>query len=368
VAGAGPTPARRHDESPQPVPFPVPLDVRSVALTGIFLLAVIYTLYFARSFIIPLVVVLLLDSLFSPVVRRFKRAGLPDGITAALIVLALVGTLGWGLYRLSGPAADWVSRAPESLKKVESKLRDLRKPVEQVSRTAAQVERLTDMDASRTMKVELKGRTLMEAVFGSTQAVVGATALVLVLLYFTLASGDLFLSKVIKVLPTLQDKKRAVQIARETEDQISSYLTTVTIINIVFGAMVALAMSLLGMPNPMLWGVIAAVTNYIPYLGAVVSMIVLGLAALLHFETAREAALVPATFFALNLLEGYLLTPIFVGRQLALNPVVVFIGVLFWGWIWGVLGALLAVPILATLKIVCDHIEGLAPIGEFLGS
>ena len=147
----------------------------------------------------------------------------------------------------------------------------------------------------------------------------------------------------------------------------SSYLTTVTLINAAFGVMVGVAMYWLGMPNPVLWGVLAGVTNFIPYVGALLCMAVLAVVALVHFDTLGPALAVLAVFFVLNLVESYLLTPLVVGRQLSLNPVAVFVGVLFWGWIWGVMGALLAVPILAMAKIFCDRIEGLAPVGEFLG-
>jgi predicted PurR-regulated permease PerM len=170
-----------------------------------------------------------------------------------------------------------------------------------------------------------------------------------------------------KVLPRLSDKKRAVQIARETEDQISAYMVTVTVVNIVFGVVVGVVVKLQGMPNPVLWGVLAGVTNYIPYLGALAMAAILGLVALVHFETMTQAAMIPFVFLALNFFEGNIITPRLIGQRLALNPVVVFTSVLFWGWIWGVMGALMAVPIMAAIKIVCDHIEGLAPIGEFLG-
>jgi predicted PurR-regulated permease PerM len=356
-------------EKPTPSALPIPLDIRSIALTGLFVLAVLYTSYFARSFIVPVIVALLLEFLLSPLVRRLRRARVPEALSGAVIVLGLIAACAFTVYSLSGPAADWMRRAPESLEKVQSKLQKLRRPVEQVTRTAEQVEELTNISArsGRVLKVELQDRSFGEVVFGGTQELLGTALVVGVLLYFLLASGDLFLTKVIRVLPTLKDKKRAVQIARETEDQISHYLVTTTVINLAFGAVVAVAMRLLGMPNPLLWGALAAVTNFVPYLGGLAAMVVLAMVALVQFDDTGRALLVPATFLALNIVEGNIVTPMLVGRQLLLNPVVIFIGVLFWGWLWGIVGSLLAVPILATFKIVCDHIEGLAPVGEFLG-
>jgi predicted PurR-regulated permease PerM len=355
------------DEAPTPTPFPVRVDIRSVALTGIFVIGVFYTLYFARSFLVPLMVGLLLSFLFNPLVRRLRRARIPTSLSAATILLGVVATVGAALYGLSGPAASWVAQAPQALSTVETRLRKVMKPLERFTKTAEHVEKMTDMGEPGAPQVELKRDSLAATVFGGTQNFLGAALVVSVLVYFLLAAGDLFLTKLIKVLPRLSDKKRAVQIARETEDQISAYMVTVTVVNIVFGVVVGVVVKLQGLPNPVLWGVLAGITNYIPYIGALVMAAILGLAALMHFETTAQAAMVPAVFLVLNFVEGSIITPRLIGHRLALNPVVVFTSVLFWGWIWGVMGALMAVPIMAAIKIVCDHIEGLAPIGEFLG-
>jgi predicted PurR-regulated permease PerM len=300
-------------------------------------------------------------------VRRLKRARVPESVSATVILVALVGAVSYSAYALSGPASDWLARAPESLKSVESKLRKLRRPVEQVSKAAEQVEKAAAGAAADAVKVEIQGQTLASTLFGGTQAFLGSALVVAILFFFLLASGDLFLAKVIKVIPRLEDKKRAVQIARETEDQISSYLGTTTIINVIFGAVVAVAMWWLEMPNPALWGVVAGLTNFVPYLGGLVCLLVIGVVALVQFDSVGRALLVSGVFFALNTLEGNLITPLIVGRQLSLNPVVIFVSVLLWGWLWGIPGLLLAIPIMAAIKIMCDHIEGLGPIGEFLG-
>jgi predicted PurR-regulated permease PerM len=355
------------DERPLPVPFPVRVDVRSVALTGLFILAVFYSLYVGRSFFVPVVLALLLSFVFSPLVRRLKRARVPESVSATVILVALVGAVGYSAYALSGPASEWLARAPESVKSVESKLRKLRRPVEQVSKAAEQVEKAAAGGSADAVKVEIQGQTLASALFGGTQAFLGNALVVAILFFFLLASGDLFLAKVIKVIPRLEDKKRAVQIARETEDQISSYLGTTAAINVVFGAVVAVAMWWLEMPNPALWGVVAGLTNFVPYLGGLVCLLVIGVVALVQFDSIGRALLVSGVFFALNTLEGNLITPLIVGRQLSLNPVVIFVSVLLWGWLWGIPGLLLAIPIMAAIKIMCDHIEGLGPIGEFLG-
>jgi predicted PurR-regulated permease PerM len=355
------------DEPPKPVPFPLPLDIRSVSLTGLFILAVLYTLYFARAFLIPVVFALLLSQLLSPLVRGLRRVGLPDGAGAALVLAVFFGAVGFTAYRISGPATQWLMAAPQSIPKIQAKLATILRPMQRMSRTAEQVAEATDLDGHKTLQVELKDKSVSEVIFGGTQELVGTVIMVGLFLLLLLGSGDLFLGKVIKVLPRLSDKKKAVQIARDTQAQISSYLLTTTLVNAAFGAAVGVALWLLGMPNPALWGVVAGVTNFIPILGALACTAILAAVALVHFDSLGQALLVPAVFQVLNIFEGYYFTPKLVGRQLSLNPVVVFTAVLFWGWIWGISGALLAIPVTATVKIACDHIEGLSPLGEFLG-
>ena len=179
--------------------------------------------------------------------------------------------------------------------------------------------------------------------------------------------GDLFLQKLIKVLPLLQDKKKAVAIFRETESSISTYLVTVALVNAGLGLVVALVMRLVGMPNPLLWGTLAAVAEFVPYLGATTMLGILSLAGLATFPQLGHAFLVPGSYLAVNLIQANFVTPTVLGRRLTLNPVAILIGLVFWWWLWGVGGAFIAVPLLATFKIFCDHIESLASIGEFLG-
>jgi predicted PurR-regulated permease PerM len=342
-------------------------DARHVALVGLFVLAMLYTLHLARAFVLPIVLAILLDFLLSPLVRALRKVGLPEPAGAGIVMLGLVAVLVLGAFRLAGPASEYIALAPESIETVRTKLRAMRGSVEQVTDVAEQVERAAAGDESRAQQVEIKGPSLVRQLFGGTTAFLSAVTVVLFLTYFLLAVGDLFLQKLVGVLPQFKDKRVAVTIARETEAQISLYLFTTTGINIGVGLVTAIAMHLLGLPNAALWGVVAAVLNFIPYVGAVANTVLLALAAFVAFEDTGRALLVPGTFLALNLIESNLVTPMIYGNRMKLNTVALFIGLVFWWYIWGVPGAILAVPIMATLKIACDHIESLAPIGEFLG-
>jgi predicted PurR-regulated permease PerM len=344
------------------------MEVRSVAITGLFVLALFYTLYFARAFVLPIVFAVLLDFLLSPIVRGLKRVRIPEPVGAALVLLGLLGVLGIGVYTLSDPARVWVGRVPQTVAHAQERLRALRKPVEQVTKTAEKVEAATSMpNAGQAMQVVVRGPSLTERLFGTTQSIVTGAIEVFILLYFLLAAGDLFLQKLVDVLPRFRDKKRAVAIARETEASVSAYLFTVTLLNVGEGIAVGVAMWLIGLPNAVLWGVLAGLLEFMPYIGATVMTVVLALAGLTAFPTTGHGLLVPAVYLGINLVQSNLVSPFVLGYRLTLNPVAIFVGLVFWWWIWGVPGAFIAVPLLATFKIFCDHIELLAPIGEFLG-
>lgn len=339
---------------------------RSVGVTTLTVLALLYTAYFARPFLLPLAFALLLNFLFSPVVRALARWHIRPPLGAGLVVLALLGGLALGGYELSGPVQSWAEKAPDALATAQRKLRKLLRPIERASR---QMETATAVGAppATTPQVVVKPPSTVSRIVGVTQHFFAAALEVVILLYFLLAAGDLFLQKLIKVLPSQSDKQKAVEIARETEASISTYLLTAASVNVGEGAVVSLAMYLLGMPNPLLWGAMVAVLEFIPYLGAATAVAVLGLAAMTIFDNLGHALLVPGAFLLINLIQANLVSPLLLGHRLALNPVAILVGLAFWFWVWGIPGAFIAVPLLATFKIFCDHMQSLAAVGEFLG-
>jgi len=337
-------------------------------------LAVLYTLYFSRDFLLPIVFAVLLNFLFSPVVRWLARFRVPPPLGAGLIILAVLGLLGTGAFGLSGAVRDWAATAPATLKTAEIKLQKIIRPLQRASKTAEQVATAAGETATsagvktaKRAEVVVAGPSLAARVFGTTQRSVTSVLEVLILLYFLLAAGDLFLQKLIKVLPNLGDKRKAVQIAREIESSISTYLLTAASVNVAEGIVVGGVMYLWGMPNPALWGALVVLLEFVPYLGALAMVVILSIAALTTFANVGHALLIPASFLFVNLIQGNFVSPMVLGHRLALNPVALFIGLAFWFWIWGIAGAFIAVPILATFKIFCDHIESLASVGEFLG-
>ena len=335
---------------------------------GCLVLAVFATLYFAQSLFIPIVLAILISLLLAPIVSRLAVAGIPEAVGAALVIVALIGTVGLVGYTLSGSAAKWMESAPETIERVQRKLRPVQKTVQDVKKATDQVQELTTVTSGPAVReVVVKPPSLTDNMMNAASRFGASFLATLVLLYFMLASGNLFLVKLVKVLPRLRQKKRAVEIARRIQDNISAYLGTVTLINIGVGAVTGVALYLVGMPNPILWGVMAAVLRFIPFLGTIVTVTVFGLVAAVTFDDIGQIIVPPLMYLVITIVESQFVTPVVLGRRLTLNPVAIILSMLIWGWLWGIPGALLAVPLLATFKIVCDNIEGLHAVGEFLG-
>jgi predicted PurR-regulated permease PerM len=349
-------------------PVDVVASATNVALKGLFVLALFYTFYFARSVILPVVLAMLLALILSPAVRVLKRGAVPEPIGAAVVVLATLAALAYGAYRLTDPASEWIDKMPQVISQVERKLGTLRRSVAEVSKAAERMEQLATVapKPNAAPPASVPQPPLLQRVLGVTKTVLVSAASTVVLLYFLLASGDMFLRKLVRVLDTFEDKKRAVGVARAIQSDMARYLFTITCINLGLGVVVGFALYLLDMPNPVLWGVMVATFNFIPYLGAATNLVILTVVAFLTFDDVSRVLTVSGVYLLIEIIEGQVVTPILTGRSLTLNPVMIFVAMLLWTWLWGVVGALIAVPLLMTLKIVCDHVESLQPVGEFL--
>jgi predicted PurR-regulated permease PerM len=345
-----------------------PFDIKSVALTGLFVLAVFYTMYFMRAMLLPLVLALLLSYLLAPLVRGLGRIRVGPPLGAAVVLLSLIGLLVYGISFLSEPAASWLEKAPYSLHQIQQKLLPLKKPIEKVAQATGEIDKLTTPaePQSQTQTVVVKRSAFAEAFFTQGPEFVASTVVMFILLYFLLAYDGVFLTKIIRVTPRLGDKKRAVSIMREIESQISRYLLTITLINIGLGIAVGTTVHFLGLRNPIMWGAMVAILNFVPYLGALTGIICMTLGAVLSYDSLGYAMVFPASYLIIAILEGNFITPWVLGRSLTLNPVLILIALAFWGWMWGISGMILAVPILATFKIFCDHIKPMAPVAEFM--
>ncbi|MEP6936766.1 MAG: AI-2E family transporter [Chthoniobacterales bacterium] len=382
TAGIGPAARSRNMDEARPEPdlapgrakrFRVPdllqppFDIRSIALTGLFILALFYTMYFMRSVLLPLVLALLLSYLLLPIVRALGRLKLNAPIAAAIVLLTLVAGVGYAISFLAAPAAGWLEKAPYSLAQLQQKLVPVRQRFERVAQASGEIEKIASPATAETKTaIEVKRHPLSDILYVRTPEMVMSAVLLLILLYFLLAHDGVFLAKIIKLTPRLADKKRAVSIAHDIEVHVSRYLLTITLINACLGIAVGTAVAFLGLRNPIMWGVMVAILNFVPYLGALTGIVCMTLGAVLSYDSLGYALLFPAVYFALATIEGNFVTPYVMGRSLTLNPVLILLSLTFWGWMWGIAGIILAVPILAAFKIFCTHIEPMAPVAEFL--
>jgi predicted PurR-regulated permease PerM len=343
-----------------------PFGVRSVALTGLFILAVFYTTYFLRSVLLPIVLAWLLSYLLRPIVRALARIKIPTLLGAALILITLLSAITLGVSALAVPATGWLAKAPAGLQELQYKLMPMKRSMAEVVKASGEIEKLATPDSSSKLAVEVKRRPITDTLYMRTPEFITSMVLLLILLYFLLAYDGVFIGKLIKLLPALSDKKRAVSIAHEIESQVSRYLFTVTIINCCLGLAVGTTVGLLGLRNPVMWGAMVAILNFVPYLGALTGIICMTIGAILSFDSLGYALIFPAVYLGFGILEGNFITPWVMGRSLTLNPVIILLSLVFWGWMWGIVGVILAVPILAAIKIFCAHIEPMEPLAEFL--
>lgn len=344
---------------------------RPLERTALIVTALVVTgaaLYFARALLIPIVVAVMLSLLLRPLVLLLGRhLRIPEAIgSLAIVSLGLAGAVWFGTY-LYEPAAKLVRMGPGEVRQLERKLRDLARPVQAIRGATEKVTQLAeaaDPPDKRREVVMQSGRSLQW--FETAQVVTASAVSCVILLYFLLASGDVFLRKLVRVLPGLRDRILAVEITRSVQSEIGRYFASTTLINVGLGMCTAFAMMGLGMPSPVLIGTVAAVLNFVPYIGSLVTLAGILVTAALTFDTAWQIALPPLAYVALSAIEGQIVQPLVLGRSLELNPVVLFVWMMLWGWLWGIAGFLVAVPMLVALRICADRFESLALLSEFI--
>jgi predicted PurR-regulated permease PerM len=339
----------------------------TIAIVILSTLAVIAALYFARTLFIPVTLACVLALVLAPIVRLLSSTGLPRALSSAAVVVAAMALAGAILVRLSTPAAEWFSRVPEALYRLRYTFREIVGTLQNVKEITEDMAKLSP--GQEDDQVVTQGLDIAQVFLTNTGQLITMLVITAVLLYFLLANGYLFLQKTVHILPTFSEKKRAVEIGRDLQVEVSRYLLTITAINLALGCATAATMAAFGLPDPLLWGVLATTLNFMPYAGAILTSVAILLASVIAFPADPLYAIYPPlAFVVLTALEGNVLTPMLVGRRLTLNPVIVFVSLLFWGWLWGVAGLLLAVPLLVITKILCDHIPPLQVVGEYLSS
>jgi predicted PurR-regulated permease PerM len=343
-----------------------PRDVKTVFLGGLFFLAFLVALYIGAPIILPIILAIVLKLLLQPALRPFERLGIPRGIAALVVVILVVcGLVGFGAM-VSAPAASWVHKLPEGIPRLEQHAKVLTAPLAEFEGILKRAEQAAQGPADGTPAVTVREGGLANTLLSGTFDVVVGILTTILLLFFLLAAGDTFLRRVVEVLPRFKDKRQAVDIVQSIEHDVSAYLITISAINFMVGVATGIAMAACGLGDPVLWGSVAFMLNYVPILGPMVGVGMFALVGLLSFDPLLSALLPAGLYLLIHVIEGEFVTPLILARRLTLNPVLIILSLIFWYWMWGVPGAILAVPILAIIKIICDRIKPLMAFGHFL--
>ncbi len=380
----------------------IPGAVANWAVIGIFLILLFSFFAQARNFLMPVTLAILLFFVFCPFRRLMQRLGIGATATAAIVSLGLiVSVAGIGLA-VSGPVNDLIDDAPLVSSRLEQRFNEIRSNFRGIERAAEKIDEITgggnkddSPETNRTaapaatltgtlsspgtpgeperpdQKIQVEVTTAPESsalasVLNLGPAFFGQIIFTLFLLFFLISAGDLLYLKIVQSFDTMREKRAAYVALREIEDRLGTYLGAITLINACLGITVGLTMWAWGMPSPVLFGLAAFLLNYVPYLGSLGGVVIATLVALFVFDDLVTPLMVGGSYLTLTALEGQLITPYFVSRRLQLNTVVVFLTVALWAWLWSVLGMIIAVPVLVVIRVLAEHIPGLAKFGNFL--
>lgn len=328
-----------------------------IPIWGLFIISLMTTLFFAKSIFIPIFLATLIAFLLSPVVSFLSRFYIPRALGSAIVIILVSTVISLLINYLSEPVGTWIERIPEEIGQIEKKLSPFKKSIEAVQETTKTVEDIATMDDGnkKTTEVVVQGPNVFYTLLDGTQAILISGLSFIVLLYFMLAFGHSLTRKVGSLIHNQGYQANVLRISREVQSKVSHYLLLITSINIVLGAAAALVMWLTDMPTPLVWGASTALFNFIPYIGPAINICIIAMVSLLTFEGLTQILIPPALLLMLNLLEGQFIQPMFVGRMFTINPVIIFLFVLIWGWLWGMAGMFMAVPLLVIAKIIMDQ-------------
>jgi predicted PurR-regulated permease PerM len=353
-------------EPPPESDMPLPSDPRTIFLGGLFLLAALAAAFFASEILLPLMFAITLKLLLQPAMRLLERLKLPRIIGALLIILILLGGIVMLVAAISAPAGEWAGRLPEGVSKLQQRVSFFRGPFDAILKMIHQIDGLGGGGAAAQQSPLLSGSALFASVFSGARGFASALFTTILFLYFLLLSGDVFLRRLVEILPRFSAKRQAVDISQQIEDDIFAYLSTITVMNLLVGLATAVTMQVTGVGDPVLWGVFAFLLNFAPIIGPIIAFFVFLLAGLLTIDNEWRALAPAASYLVIHLIEGETLTPMLLARRFTINPLLVVVSLVFWSWMWGIPGAILSAPMLAILKIVCDRIRPFAALGHIL--
>lgn len=359
---AAPPPLERELEAPSPS---TRLGLNTVFLGGLLLLGLLAACYAAAPIVLPIVLAFIMAAVLQPVLRVLCRLGLPRVLAALAIVLSLIALLLMLGLVLSGPVTTRIAELPQTVPRLQERLDFLKGPIESLHRSLAHVQNLAP--GGDAPGIAVKGAPLSQQVLHQIGIIAEGALTTLLLLFFVLVSGETFLRRLVEILPDFAAKRRAVAISQQIEADISAYLATITVMNGLVGVATGAMAWLTGLGDPLLWGTVAFLLNFVPIIGPTAGVLLFLVAGLVTIDPLWLAFVPAALYLLIHVAEGETITPMRLAARFTVNPVLVMLAVVFWYWMWGVCGAIIATPMLAIVKIVCDRIEGLKPIGHFIG-
>ena len=359
-------PPRLQSDDPEPAEERRGVDLATVFLGGLLALAVLVAGYAAAEIVLPIVLAFILSAVFQPVMRVLENwVRLPRPLAALVIVLAVISAFAFLGLLLSGPIADRIGQLPQTLPRLEQRLRVLSAPIQSLQNALAHIEKLAPGQGQQAIAVE--STPLSQRILSELRTVAGGAFTTMLVLFFVLVSGEEFLRRLVDILPNFRRKRQAVDISHGIEEDISIYLATITMMNTFVGVATGLMAWGTGLGSPLLWGAFAFILNYVPILGPTAGVLLFLVAGLVELEPLWMAFVPAVLYLMIHVAEGETITPMLLAARFTINPVLIIIGVIFWYWMWGVVGAVLSTPLLAILKIVCDRIDELKPVGHFIG-
>ncbi len=326
-----------------------------IVLNIMLALALLYTVTLAKVLLIPLVLAAFLGLALNPIVAGAARRRVPRWFSASVLMVGLLTAVGWAGSLLAQPAMGWFHSAPAAIRALLPKLKSVLQPFEAASRaTQSLVGGASAHAAGSPGSVAVSAWDLLS----NTPKAMAAVLTVVLLVFFFLLYGDTLLRRLVELAPNFRHKRHTVAVVRSIQTEVSRYILTTVLINVVLGLTTAAMLWLLHVPDPLLWGAVAALANFIPYVGAITTTVVLLLVGSVHFDTLGQAMLPALCFAGITAVEGNLITPMIMGRRMRISPIAILLWLLVWGWLWGIPGALLAVPMLTSAKLIAGHVRG----------
>ncbi|WP_227270670.1 AI-2E family transporter [Roseobacter weihaiensis] len=345
-------------------------DIKALrrSITTLTTLAIFVIAYFARDLILPVMLGFLFALTLSPINRYLQKKGLPAAVSAAFLILLATASIGAIIFFAGDTVRTWSDDAPRIAQQLKNKLSGVTEAIDAVKDASSQVEEMTAPPADGPQEVVIQQPGLLNSAVTAMASSATSIGVALILALFLLASGDLFYVKLVQAFPTLSGKKHALTTVYDIERQVSGYLLTITLINAGLGLVVFAALWLLGLEYAYVWGIAAFLLNYLPILGGLIGTVLVAVHSIIFFDTLTMALAAPVAYQLLTAIEAQFVTPYLIGKRMELNIVAVFLTVVLWAWLWGVAGALVAVPFLLVFKVICDKVDRLNVISNFLAA